>query len=85
MLLIVLGAAIESVGFTERARFWLAIALLVGAVIFPLGVLLQTVVSGPVPSALAILGCALVTTALLFILVGFARGGPRNIHHSASA
>lgn len=70
MLLIVLGAAFDNVAFTERVRLWIAIALLTGAVVFPLGVLLQTMVSGPLPSALAIIGCVLVTIALTFVIIG---------------
>jgi len=79
MLLIVLGAAFDSVAFAERARIWIAGALLIGAVVFPLGVLLQTVVSGPLPSALAITGCALETVALALTIIGFARMGSHKV------
>jgi dipeptide/tripeptide permease len=82
MLLIVLGVAFDHVAFTDRTRLWIAIGLLIGAVVFPLGVLLQTVLSGPVPSALAIIGSGLVTTALAFTIVGFARAGSRKVHQS---
>src|SRR5689334_3156143 len=42
MLLIVLGIGFERVGFSETVRYWLALALFAGAVVFPLGVLMQT-------------------------------------------
>jgi len=84
MLLIVLGAAFESVIFTNRTRLWIAFALLIGAAVFPLGVWLQTVISGPLPSALAIFGSALVTTALAFAIIGFSRTGSGKVDHSKS-
>ena len=73
MLLIVLGAAFERVGFSERIRSLLALALLVGAAIFPLGVILQTFNHGPVPRAIAIVGSGLVIVALAAVALGFAR------------
>ncbi len=74
MLMIVMGAAFDRVGFSERVRLWIAIAFLIGAVGFPLGVILQTVNhGGAFPSALAIAGSALVTIALLAAAIGFAR------------
>jgi len=74
MLMIVMGAAFDRVGFSERVRFWIAIAFLTGSVGFPLGVILQTVNRGSVfPSALAIAGSALVILALSAAAVGFAR------------
>src|SRR2546422_11681369 len=42
MLMIVLGAAFEEVAFPEQVRFWIALVLLIGSVVFPLGVILQT-------------------------------------------
>jgi hypothetical protein len=72
MLLIVVGIAFDRVRFAERHRFLLASALLSGAVIFPLGVLLQTFNHGPIPRAVAILGSALVIVALLGITLGLA-------------
>jgi len=66
MLLIVLGMAFDQVAFADRTRLRIAIVLLIGAVVFPLGVLVQTVLSGPLPSALAI--------------IGFARAGRRKLH-----
>jgi hypothetical protein len=73
MLLIVLGVMFDRVGFSERSRFYLAIVLLTGSVIFPLGVVLQTVSRSFVPSALAVGGSALVILGLTLVAVGFAR------------
>jgi dipeptide/tripeptide permease len=74
MLMIVLGVAFDRAHFSERVRLWLAIALLVGSVIFPLGVILQTVNHGGVlPSGLAIIGAGLVTLALAGTAWGFSR------------
>src|SRR5689334_25046842 len=65
MLLIVLGIGFDRVKFSERLKFFLALGLLLGSVIFPLGVLLQTTSHGPLPRAIAIAGSALVAVALL--------------------
>lgn len=73
MLAIVLGVVFDEVGFGARVRFWIALALLAGSVVFPLGVILQTTHAGPLASALAIAGSALVISALAAVAVGFAR------------
>ena len=70
MLLIVLGIGFDRVNFSERLKVFLAVGLLVGSVVFPLGVLLQTVSHGPLPRAVAIAGSGFVIAALL----GFALG-----------
>jgi hypothetical protein len=82
MLLIVLGAVFDHVGFVERMRLWIAIVLLSGATIFPLGVLLQTAMEQTLGTALAIGGAALVTSGLVLTAVGIARKpGPRSAQH----
>ena len=74
MLLMVLGGAFDSVGFNERSRTWIAVALLGGSFLFPLGVILQTVSRHPgFGSALAIFGSATVTIALAAVVWGFWR------------
>lgn len=73
MLLIVLGVAFERVAFDERKRFYLAIALFLGAAVFPIGVMLETVNRGPGPKAVAILGSGLILLALAATSLGFAR------------
>jgi hypothetical protein len=70
MLLIVLGIGFDRVNFPERLRLFVALSLLVGAVVFPLGVLLQTISHGPLPRAMAIAGSAFVVVALLGSAIG---------------
>ncbi len=75
MLLIVLGIGFDRVNFPVRFRQFLALGLLVGAVAFPLGVLLQTISHGPLPRAIAITGSAFVIAGLLGAAIGvMARG-----------
>jgi hypothetical protein len=76
MLLIVLGIGFDRVEFSERLKFFLALGLLLGSVIFPLGVLLQTTSHGPLPRAIAIAGSALVTVALLGTATGVVTSEP---------
>jgi len=72
MLLIVVGIAFDRVRFAERHKRVLASALLAGAAIFPLGVLLQTFDHGAIPRGIAILGSVLVIAALFGITLGMA-------------
>jgi hypothetical protein len=65
MLLIVLGIGFDRVNFSERLKMFLALGLVLGSVVFPLGVLLQTMSHGPLPRAIAIVGSAFVIAALL--------------------
>jgi hypothetical protein len=73
MVLIVLGIGFDRVGFSKRWRFLLALALFLGAGLFPLGVLLQTLSHGPAPRTIAIAGSALVIASLAGCTIGFAR------------
>lgn len=73
MLLIVLAIAFDHVGHPEKFKLFLAWALLIGAVLFPFGVLLQTWSHGALPRAVAILGSALVIAALAGVVFGFLR------------
>jgi hypothetical protein len=74
MVLIVLGAVLDTVAFGPKAKTWIAVALVAGSFVFPLGVILQTVTRGAAfASALAILGSATVTVALGAVVWGFAR------------
>jgi FtsH-binding integral membrane protein len=74
MLLIVLGIAFDRVAYSDGVKYVLALGLFLGALIFPLGVLLQTYSHGPWPRAVAITGTVLVIAALAGISMGFARG-----------
>lgn len=73
MLLIVLGIGLDRVIFSESIKSLLAIAAFAGAVLFPLGVLLQTVDHGNVPRLVAILGSVLMIVSLAAFALGFAR------------
>lgn len=75
MLMIVLGVVFDEVAFGERSRVMIALAMLAGSIVFPLGVMLQTAQMAPLGSALAIAGSALVMGALGATAVGFMRGG----------
>jgi hypothetical protein len=75
MLLIVLGVVFDEVALGERARFAISLVLLAGSVVFPLGVILQTLRMAPLGSAMAIAGSALVIVALAATAVGFMRAG----------
>ncbi len=76
MLLIVFGVIFDHVGFDERKRFYLAVLLVAGSVIFPLGVILQTVDRGVLPQAIAAIGAGFVIVALAGVALGFARRRP---------
>jgi hypothetical protein len=74
MLMIVLGVAFDFVAFSAQIRLVIAIALLTGSVVFPLGVLLQIFThGGTVANVLAIAGSGLVIASLALTAVGFAR------------
>jgi len=73
MVLIVLGLGFDQVSFSEKLKTWLAVVILVGAWLFPLGVLFQGFSHSPLPRILAISGSALEIVSLCFILLGFAR------------
>ena len=70
MLLIVLGIGFDRVNFGERLKVFLALGLLLGSVVFPLGILLQTMSHGPLPRAIAIAGSGFVISALLGSALG---------------
>ena len=73
MLLMILGAVFERVAFADRLRFFIALALLVGAATFPFGVLLETFDSGSIPRGVAIVGSGLIIASLAAVALGFAR------------
>jgi hypothetical protein len=73
MLLIVLGIGFDRIGFSERLKRLLAVSLLLGAVIFPFGVQLQTMSHGPFPRTVAVAGSALVIAGLVGCALGAMR------------
>jgi hypothetical protein len=80
MLLIVLGIGFDRVNFSERLKVFLAVGLVVGSVVFPLGVLLQTMSHGQLPRAIAIAGSAFVIAALLGSAAGVVARGSSDVH-----
>jgi hypothetical protein len=72
LLLVILGIAFDRVALEKRVCFLLALALLSGSVLFPLGVLLETWNRGPGPQVIAVVGSALVTIGLCGAAWGFA-------------
>jgi hypothetical protein len=73
LLLVILGIAFDRVGFQEKGQLILALMLLAGSALFPLGVLLETWNRGAGPQAVAVLGSALVIFGLFGTAWGFAR------------
>jgi dipeptide/tripeptide permease len=73
MILIVLALVFDRVAFDQQKRLYLAVILVTGSAIFPLGVILQTLIAGPLPSIMAILGPALVIAGLAGTALGLAR------------
>lgn len=73
MILIVLGAIFDRVGLSITIRKALAWSLLLGAILFPLGVILQVSQrGGSIPSAMAIAGSALVIAGMAGTALGLA-------------
>lgn len=73
MLLMFFGLVFDNVHLGERAKTWSAWGLLAGAIVFPFGVFLQTMMSGPLPSTLAVIGAAMVTISLGAVAWGLSR------------
>jgi hypothetical protein len=73
MLMIVLGFAFDAMAFPESIRRILAWGMLIGSILFPLGVILQTVDHGPWFRGLAVVGSGLVIASLAGVTAGFAR------------
>ncbi len=73
MILVVLGIAFDRVGLSDGWKLALAVALLGGAVTFPLGVLMQTWMSGFVPRFVAAVGAGGVTVGMAGAAWGFSR------------
>jgi hypothetical protein len=74
LLLLILGIGFDRVGFGESLQLYLALSLLFGGVLFPLGVFLESLTRGAGPQALAVTGSALLIIGLAGTAWGFARG-----------
>ena len=77
LLLILLGVMFDQVAFAEGARRWLAVALVAGSCLFPLGVFLQIFSPGLGPTVIAGGGAGLLVVALAVVAAGFARSTSR--------
>jgi hypothetical protein len=75
ILMIVIGMAFDAVAFSEPVRQILAWSMLIGSILFPLAVILQTLDHGPWFRGLAVFGSVLVMASLASIAAGFARLG----------
>jgi len=73
MILMVLGIAFDNVGLGEGWKLGLALLMLGGALVFPMGVLMQTWMSGALPKVLASAGAAAVTLGMAGTAWGFSR------------
>ena len=73
MLLIVLGIGFDRVGLAEKWKWLLAWTLFLGSALFPLGVLMQTWMQGPLPKAVAVAGSVIVIAALAAAILGVLR------------
>jgi hypothetical protein len=73
LLLLILGIGFDRVAFGESMQLYLALSLLLGGILFPLGVLLETWSRGAGPQALAVTGSALLIIGLAGTAWGFAR------------
>src|ERR1700676_1267647 len=73
MLLIVLGIGLDRVLFSERSKLLLSLGAFLGAILFPPGVLLQTIDHGSAPRVIAIVGSALIIITLGAFALGFSR------------
>jgi len=73
MLLLIVGAGFDRIDFDEKRRHLVAWSLVAGSVVFPLGVILQTIERGVIAQAVAALGALMVIIALGAIALGFAR------------
>lgn len=79
MLLIVLGMAFNQIAFNERHRFFIALGLLSGAIIFPLGVLLQNFSTGLLGSILSIFGTIAIIVSFFLVTWGFVKPIENNL------
>jgi dipeptide/tripeptide permease len=77
MILIVLGIVLDRMNLDARRRWWLALMLAIGSAVFPLGVILQTLIAGLLPSVFAVIGAGLVIAGMAVAVWGFARA-PRS-------
>lgn len=73
MILIVLGIGFDHISLPWKSKLLIAWGLLIGAALFPLGVLLQTMSQGTFPKLVAAIGSIMVVSALAAAVAGFIR------------
>lgn len=73
MLLLLFGVIFDRIGFAEPVRFKLAVALVVGSVVFPLGVILQVFDKGIIPQVVAAVGAGVLILGLGTVVWGVLR------------
>lgn len=78
LVLILMGLVAHALGFGERNRRRLAVVLALGALLFPVGVILQIGPLAPAGSAIAAAGAAGLTIGVFAFFVGMLRIGRRH-------
>jgi len=73
MLLIVLAIASDQISIAEKWKLLFALGLLLGSVLFPFGVLMQTWSHGQLPRIVTIAASGLLIAAVGFTTLGFLR------------
>jgi len=73
MVLLVLAALWDRLGFSERVRSAVAAALVAGAYGFPLGVMLQNYLPSPAGQGIAVVASGLLIAGFSLVAFGFAR------------
>ena len=77
-LLLILGLFFNQLAFSERIRLYLASLLVFGTAALPLGSLLEIVLTGPVPMAVALLGTISIIGGLGAVAAGFLLSAERS-------
>jgi hypothetical protein len=72
-MLLVLGLFFNQLAFSERIRSYLASLLVFGTAALPLGRFLEIVLTGPLPTAVAVLGTIAIIGGLFTTAFGFLR------------
>jgi hypothetical protein len=78
MVLIVMGFCMDHVSLSAKGKTLIAWGALLGAVLFPVGVLLQTFSHGEGPRAVAIVGSGIEIACLFLLAFGFLRKQPHS-------
>ncbi len=77
-LLLVLGLFFNQLAFSERIRLYLASILVFGTAALPLGSLLEILLTGALPKAVALLGAVSVIGGLAAVTAGLALSAARS-------